>query len=328
VDRSPSRPVSPPIGVFAALAQGFDRIAARPYLILPPLALDSALWLGPHLGVGVLFRRAALEVAALAAADPGWADRAGLLHEALVATGSRFNLLSALSSFPLGLPSLMAGTMPPGSPLGPSPVQELTRGGTIVGLWLALTIVGLGLGTAFHRSIARPLPESSTGSSGLRLWAKMLALAAMVYLGLIAAGIGTLALATVASLLLPLLGVGVLFIGLSLAFWGVIYLAFTPHGMVRYQLGLFQAMRESIHLVRWNLLGTTALVAVLLAVDRLAGLVWLLPDPATWFAGLALLGHAFVSSMLVAATYVFYTGRREWWQAMRQLAVSPPVSSG
>jgi hypothetical protein len=156
----------------------------------------------------------------------------------------------------------------------------------------------------------------------------MLALAAMVYLGLIAAGIGTLALATVASLLLPLLGVGVLFIGLSLAFWGVIYLAFTPHGMVRYQLGLFQAMRESINLVRWNLLGTTALVAVLLAVDRLAGLVWLLPDPATWFAGLALLGHAFVSSMLVAATYVFYTGRREWWQAMRQLAVSPPVSSG
>ncbi len=320
--------MSPPIGVFAALAQGFDRIAARPYLILPPLALDSALWLGPHLGLDGVFRRAALEVAGLAAADPSWSERAGLLHEAILATGTRFNLLSALSTFPVGLPSLMAGTMPPGSPLGPAPAAEVTGWGAIVGLWLALTVVGLGLGAAFHRSIARPLPEESTGPAGWRLWVRMLALAVMVYLGLLAVGVATLILATIASLLLPLLGVGVLFVGLSLGFWGVIYLVFTPHGMVRHQLGLIQAMRESINLVRWNLLGTTALVAVLLAVDRLAGLVWLLPDPSTWFAGLAVLGHAFVSTMLVAASYAFYTGRREWWQAMRQLRVSPPVSSG
>jgi hypothetical protein len=65
-----------------------------------------------------------------------------------------------------------------------------------------------------------------------------------------------------------------------------------------------------------------------LAVDRLAGLVWLLPDPGDWFAGLAVLGHAFVSAVLVAASYAFYAGRREWWQIMRQLALTPPVSSG
>jgi hypothetical protein len=278
--------------------------------------------------LGSLFRRAAQEVSPLAAADPAWSERAGVLREALLVTGARFNLLSALSSFPVGLPSLMAGTMPPGSPLGVPPVAEVTVATTALAAWAGLTAVGLGLGAVFHRAIAQPPADSSVHPSGWLLWAKVLALAAAVFLGLATLGTGTLVLATIASLLLPLLGVGVLFVGLSLAFWGVIYLVFTPHGMVRYQLGLIQSMRESINLVRWNLLGTTALVAVLLAVDRLAGLVWLLPDPGTWFAGLAIIGHAFVSTTLLAASYAFYTGRREWWQAMQQLRVSPPVSTG
>ncbi|HET7011948.1 MAG TPA: hypothetical protein VFI11_14310 [Anaerolineales bacterium] len=328
MDRPALRPASPPIGVFAALARGFDRIAARPYLILPPLVLDSALWLGPHLGVEGLFRQAALAVSGMASSDPAWAERAAALRDTLLEAGSRFNLLSALSSFPVGIPSLMAGTMPPGSPFGRPAVAELA-GGLGAGLtWMALTVVGLGLGAAFHTLIARPLPESTTPISGWRLWGGMLGLAGLVYMGLALFGTGTLAVATVVSLLVPLLGIGVLFVGFSLAFWGAIYLVFTPHGMVRHHLGLFPAMRESIDLVRWNLLGTTGLLAVLLAVDRLAGLVWLLPEPDSWFSGLAVVGHAFVSAMLVAASYAFYSGRREWWQAMRQLAVSPPVSSG
>ena len=159
--------------------------------------------------------------------------------------------------------------------------------------------------------------------------------------GLVAAGVGLvfgipslrikgfyLAVATLASLLIPLFGIGVLFVGFSLAFWGAIYLIFTPHGMVRHRLGLVSAVRESVDLVRWNLLGTTALLALLLSVDRLTGLIWLLPDPGTWYAGLAVLGHAFVSAMLVAASYAFYAGRREWWQTMRQLRVVAQASSG
>jgi hypothetical protein len=192
--------------------------------------------------------------------------------------------------------------------------------------WLSLTIVGLGLGAAFHRGVAGAFAPSV--GAGWRLWLSTIGLAALIDVGIVAVAAVTLVAAATAALLLPLFGVGVLFVGFSLTFWAAIYLFFTPHGMVRFRLGLFQAMRESVELVRWNLLGTTGLLAVLLAVDRLAGLVWLLPDPATWFTGLAVLGHAFVSAVLIAASYAFYGGRREWWQTMRQLALTPPVSTG
>jgi hypothetical protein len=40
------------------------------------------------------------------------------------------------------------------------------------------------------------------------------------------------------------------------------------------------------------------------------------------------LGHAFVSAMLVAASYAFYAGRREWWLSRRTPAVVPPALGG
>ena len=246
----------------------------------------------------------------------------------MLQTGARFNLLSLVSTFPVGVPSLMAGSMPPASPLGSPWTMQVEGAGAILLAWLALTIVGLGMGTAFHRTIASPLPPSESHTPGWRLWLGIVALAVVVDSGLAILGLGTIVVASIVSLLIPLLGVGVLFIGFSLAFWAAIYLIFTPHGMVRHHLGLFKAMRESVDLVRWNLVGTTGLLAVLLSVDRLAGLVWLMPDPASWFAGLAVLGHAFVTAMLIAASYAFYAGRREWWLSRRLAAVAPPAAGG
>ena len=316
------------IGVLAALARGFDRIAAHPVLILPPLVLDGVLWLGPHLGVERIFRLAAAELVGPLAADPGWQERAGVLRDTLLQFGARFNLLSLISTFPVGIPSLMSGTLPAASPLGAPLAVQLDGAGSILAVWLLLTLVGIGLGAAFHRAIAAPLPPSEAPASGWRLWAGMVGLAAVVFAGLAVVGSGLVLIASLAGLVVPLLGIGVLFVGFSLAVWAAIYLAFTPHGMVRHHLGPIRAMRESVDMVRWNLIGTTGLVAVLLGVDRLTGLVWLMPDSGTWFAGLAVLGHAFVSAMLIAASYAFYAGRREWWLSRRTPAVVPPAVGG
>lgn len=328
VDRPVSQPAARPIGVFAALARGFDRIAARPVLILPSLVLDGLLWLGPHLSVEGLFRSAAAALIVPLSADPSWQEGANTLRQALLQAGARSNLLSLLSTFPVGVPSLMAGSMPPGSPLG-SPLTLQVQGiGFILLSWVLLTVLGLGLGAAFHRAVARPLPATEMHASAWRLWLGILGLAALIDAGLAVIGTGTIVAASIVALLVPLLGIGVLFIGFSLAFWAAIYLMFTPHGMVRHHLGVFRAMRESVDLVRWNLVGTTGLLAVLLAVDRLAGLVWLMPDPATWYAALAVLGHSFVSAMLVAASYAFYAGRREWWLTRRAAIAVPPLPGG
>jgi len=48
VETPAQKALNSPIGILASLAAGFDRIAARPALILPPLLLDLFLWLGPR----------------------------------------------------------------------------------------------------------------------------------------------------------------------------------------------------------------------------------------------------------------------------------------
>ena len=47
------------------------------------------------------------------------------------------------------------------------------------------------------------------------------------------------------------------------------------------------------------------------SLSWVTNLVWELPPGISWFGALAVLGHAFISAMLLVASYVFYVGRRE-----------------
>src|SRR3972149_7226915 len=140
----------------------------------------------------------------------------------------------------------------------------------------------------------------------------MILFALLLFLGFALAG-GLLLLAVgVTTLLLPLIGAGVLFLGFSLLFWVGIYLSFPPHGIVRYNFGVVRAMLESFALVRWNMLSTVGFLVLALGITWLANLIWSLPATSSWFALLAILGHAFVSTMILTGSYAFYQGRREW----------------
>jgi hypothetical protein len=78
-------------------------------------------------------------------------------------------------------------------------------------------------------------------------------------------------------------------------------------------------MRESVRIVRRDFFPVVGLLSALVLLSWAAALVWELPPADSWFGVLAILGHAFVSAMLLMATYVFYVGRRE------ALAASQPA---
>jgi len=149
-------------------------------------------------------------------------------------------------------------------------------------------------------------------------WLRMVLAAVLGYFGLILGTVAILILGWAAAWILPLLGVGVSFIAFSLFFWLVVYLVFTPHGIVRYRMGVFSAMTESMLLVRWNFLPTVGFLTLAVLISWLTGLAWSLPRSASWISSLSILGHAFVSTMLLVSSYVFYQGRREWLMRTRQ----------
>jgi hypothetical protein len=152
-------------------------------------------------------------------------------------------------------------------------------------------------------------------------------MAAVTYLGMGIIILVSLMAASLVTLITPFLGTGVAFLGFTFLFWLAVYLIFTPHGLVRYRLGLLSSMRESVRIVRRDFFTVVALLATLAILSWATGLVWELPSADSWFSVLAVLGHAFISAMLLIASYVFYVGRREALVAADRPAPAPDESA-
>ncbi|MGD2253369.1 MAG: hypothetical protein PVF70_10700 [Anaerolineales bacterium] len=306
-----------PIGVFEALARGFDRIAARPILILPPLVLDLVLWLGPHLRVSSLVEKVVGALALQAGAGPSLAEQVSTLQQAVTEVGERLNLLVTLSSVPAGVPSLMAARLPVLSPLGPPRVIDLIQPTLILGLWLMLLVLGLGLGAGFNIWIARQVSVGAKPGKGLIVWGRMIAVAVLMYVGIAMSLALSLFLSSIVGMFSPLLGTVVLFGCISLVFWVGLFLYFTPHGVVLYDRGVMQAILESAMLVRANLFGVVGFIVFAFIINLATNQIWLMADEGSWYSLLAIVGHAFVSSVVLAGTYVFYQSRRDYLMARR-----------
>jgi hypothetical protein len=329
-----------PISVFAALLAGFDRVASKPVLILPILALDLVLWLGPRLGITPLIPEGIAWLGLPAGSDPLLAEEIQVIEQVLAVFRERYNILSALSVFPAGmpfnmliasgslpagLPSLMAGRFPIVSPLGKPSVHLIGNPLEATLIWLGITIVGLGLGTGYHRLLAwQTMPGVELGS-GWKSWWRMLILYALAYCGGMVVLMVSALLASIASLIIPLLGALILFAGMSALFWTAVYFAFTAHGIVGYQFGVFKALMESIYVVRANMLSTVGFLFSAFVITWFTTTeIWTLPGDSSWYNLLAFIGFAFISTTLLAASYVFYQERRVWLVELRASLVMKP----
>ena len=306
---------SKPIGIFSSLSAGFDGVASRPALIIPPLVLDLFLWLGPHLGIARLIDTLT-EPAIQAGGLVG--EQASLIRQVIESAGEQFNLLSALSTIPIGIPSLMAGRMPLENPLGLISRIDVDDAGRVLLIWIGLSGIGLVIGAYYQYWIAGAIAPDAELGPGWMAALRMAGFGFLIFVGGLVAGITVLIAITLATLILPLLGTGVFFLGFALLFWVAVYLIFTPHGIIRYNQGVFRSMFESFILVRWNLLPTVGYLAMAFGAYWILNLVWNLPSPASWFSLLAVAGHAFVATMLLAGSYAYYQGRREWLMAARR----------
>jgi len=335
VENPISRTPSEPVGVLAAFAAGFDRVAAKPILILPPLILDLFLWFGPHLTLPFLVSIVPDGIAGLVdsfGADPTMVERIDVLQQMLnlfierynlisalssLPAGMPFNLLTALASLPAGIPSLMAGVMPANTPIGQTQILEIGDLSSVVVVWAGMTLFGLGFGAFYHRWLAQQAAPEAEVATGWIVWIRMVLLFLMVYIGGFLWILFMALLASIVGLLVPLIGTILLFILLSLLFWAAVYMAFTAHGIVLYGFRVVKAMLESVRVVRLNLLSTVGFLFLCFFITWLSMQVWVLPGDDSWYRLLALVGHAFVSATLIAASYIFYQSRRSWLVQMQ-----------
>jgi hypothetical protein len=361
-----SKQPEPPLGIIASLAAGFETVNARWELALLPLALDLFLWLGPHLSIRNLVLNLVGVLRAPPDTDANTLRGLALLREGLTVYAARFNLFSALSTTPIlntlflwllaqlgldpqklgqaqnsvlaviptGLPSLMAGRAPVVLPPGAAVVWPVTDGLQYVLLLGALIIVGLFLAALYFGGIAQQVRDARLNLRRLFQqvwgdWARLTAYCALLLLALLAMGVPALVVTGFAALMNPLVGSLISAVTTLTMVWVMFYLGFALPGMVLQRRGLFGAVWDSLRLVRGNLPQTTLLYFLIMAISLGLGAVWNLPPDDSWFLLVGVVGHAVVSTALVAATFVFYKDRYRWWLEARQHAAAPrPAPAG
>ncbi|MBM4424213.1 MAG: hypothetical protein FJ030_12630 [Chloroflexi bacterium] len=323
----------PPVGVIESLTSGFEAIASHVGLALFPAAVDLFLWLGPRLSISPLAQGMIAALAEVRMPDEASAQSQQMMISFLKEAGERTNVFSLLSTAPLGVPSLMVGVAPLVIPGGQPFVIPLDNALLLIMLSLGFSMAGLFAGAIYFTLIGSLFFDDDKPDAPQIMkrtavnWARLTAFSLLLSILALIAGLTFVIILSLFQLSLLIVGAGALAplmaelsqiaIGVA-AIWCVVYLAFTVHGMVLKNRGVLGAMWDSARLVQSNLFSVTGLFVLVVLINAGTSYLWSLPSPESWLTLAGIGGHAFVSTGLVAATFVFYKDRYRWWTEMRQ----------
>jgi hypothetical protein len=311
----------PPPGVLGSLKAGFDVVSSHVLLILIPFALDIFLWLGPRLSVskvmGPIYAIVFEQVQhGLTSADD--LKRLTTFRELFIELLQRFNLVSLLSrlqTFPIGISSLLAKTMPSDSPLGNQSILQASSSLSVLTYTFVLVLIGWLIGGLYFRWVSGiALGGSNALISPLRAVVQTVILSMLWVIALIAISIPVALVLTLLTLISPLVASAALFIMMLLSFWIIVPLFFTPHGIfVRGQNALYSIF-TSFRMARFTLPTSGMFVFTTFILSTGLDYLWSVPKGNSWMTLVGIAGHAFISTALLAASFVYYRDMNIWLQ--------------
>jgi hypothetical protein len=313
----------PPPGVIGSLRTGFNTVSSHVGLILLPVLLDLFLWLGPRLSVDGLispFFKMVFDQAQLTLNSSADRNRFAEFQSLFTDLMGRFNLLSLLGklqAFPIGVSSLLAQTMPVQTPLGSQPVLQVSSVPGLLGLGFLFILAGWVLGGLYFRRVSETVlggAQRETGISSLRAIVQTLILSVLWAIGLMMLFVPLTLILTVLTMLSPVLASGALFLMLLVSFWLIVPLYFTPHGIfVRRQNALY-SIYTSLRMARFTLPTSGLFVLAVLLLSAGLNYLWSVPPDTSWMTLIGIGGHAFITTALLAASFVYYRDMNAWLQ--------------
>ena len=303
-----------PIGIIASLSAGLDTVIQGWWIILFPLSLDLFLWLGPHLSIRSVAESALTNLAILMGDNP----LIDLLREA----AGELNYFSILSVTPLGVPSLISLKLPQGTPLGLPTVFLVDSEWLWLALFLGLSLGGLLVGGVYLGLIGQQVRDKAFSLPRLlailpRYWASVLLMIVMLLLIGIMLTLPIMAVATLLAAWSDWLATLLVWLGFMFFLWLLYHLFFTVHGILVNEQSLPVAALTSLRLVSFNSFSTMGLVTLALSISTGLNYLWMLPKGDSWMLLVGIVGHALISSGLIAATFVYYQDRHRHWQELQ-----------
>jgi hypothetical protein len=315
----------PPPGVMGSLRDGFYTVSSHVWLILLPLLLDLLLWFGPRLSVeGLLnpFFRMVFNQMRTTLTSSSDLQRFTAYQAAFSELLERFNLLSLLGrlqTFPVGISSLLAQTMPTKTPLGSQDVIEITSLPSLLGLAFLFTVMGWVVGGLYFGWVSGiVLGDTSRVTMISQFWAilQSLILSVLWVIGLVMIFVPMTFVLTLLTLLSPLLASAILLIALFFSFWLIVPLFFTPHGIFVRRQNAFYSIFTSLKMARFTLPTSGLFVLCVFLLTMGLNYLWSVPTDNSWMLLVGIAGHAFITTALLAASFAYYRDMNVWLQTV------------
>lgn len=291
-------------GIIDTLGVAFATVNRRPYLVLMPVLIDLYLWLGVGVSAGPLIRTFTVWLGHQPGVD---ASAVTTIRNA----GQHFDLASLLV---VNMPSLL-GDLGRTAVAGTGP--RLWVSGlpwwSILPLGAVIGVVGVGVGMLYLTMVGYLIAERPASimllRNALRNAIRML-------------GFGVLAVLALLLLVAPALLFGVVLLALGVnvvpvlailawlaAMWGIFLLFFAQDAIVVSEAGPMRAIYLSYNVVRRNAWATAGFIAVYLVISTGTPLALRVFTQTPWAVPAAMLGNAYVSTGLIAASMLFYRDR-------------------
>jgi len=309
-----------PPSLTKALLAGFDSITNHIGLIFFPVVLDVLLWLGPHLRLVGLIERLTDQLFGVPGIEaPETTEVVRLSREFWLYVAERLNLFSSLRSYPVGIPSLMVSIQPVSAPSGLPIAWEVPSIAAVIFIWIILTLAGLALGALFFDLVAQAALSGKVAfRQALQQWpwsaVQVLVLALFWLIILLIVSLPGSCLITIASLGGIGLGRLGIFLYLVVIIWFLFPLLLSPHGIFVNRYRMWLSVREGMRLTRLTLPTTALLFLTIVVLTEGLDLLWKVPGETSWFTLIGVAGHAFVTTGLLAASFVYYRDASSWVQ--------------
>ncbi len=312
------------MGVIDALSAGFHAVSRHLWLILPPVALDLFLWLGPRLSVRPLLERwlnAWQAVMASGSSQMAW-PATSLMSEMMRNGDQEMNLLLLLTNRLLGQPSLTP--LLPGGGWG-GVIEIRSTLAAAIG-FLVFTAIGLFITTLYLSLIASQLQEKGPDWTGFgrrlaRRWSQLALYLIALTMVIVAVSVPFSMAIVMATWLGPAIGtalIGVVSIILIwLGLWLFLALFFVGNAVVLDDVNVATAVWRSVNVVGRNLGATIGLW--LLTELIMVGFSFIWQRLSAWPLGalVSIVGNAYLGTGLAAASLIFYRDRYRRWQVQR-----------
>ena len=314
-----------PPHLFRTLVAGFDTVTNHIALILFPMGLDALIWLAPRLRlkglIETMFSNLIYRSLAMAT-DVETTEILNSAKQIWMQLAERFNLLIFLRSYPVGIPSIMSSILPLEIPFGRPVTIEIISLGSVMALFILLTFLGVIGGTLYFSLVSQAAVLGKIQwRQQLLSWPWMslqMCLLSLTWIVLI----GGVSLPASCAISIAALGgmtlgqCAVLLYG-GLLIWIIFPLLFSPHGILINQDKFWHSIKQGVRITRMTLPTTSLFFLSIFLITQGLDFLWRVPPESSWLMVIGIAGHAFVTTGVLAASFVYYERADLWIKSLQ-----------